>query len=181
MSALPAWMMGRNFKELMMVYFEQTNTYPWGTLEYPNIYALLGEAMPDMRHADEVSGAGTFMALILLGCIAYYVYTKQIKLTKELMVTLALFTVAVTVYCLPHMHDRYGFLIDLLAIIYGMLRVKKLPVACGFMVISVLTFMPYLIAVHIVPLQYVSIALLGLIVYVGVDFYKQIQENTVCE
>lgn len=181
LSALPAWMMGRDFKELMMVYFEQTNTYPWGTLEYPNIYALLGEAMPDMRHADEVSGAGTFMAVMLLGCIAYYVYTKKIRLTGALMVTLALLTVAVAVYCLPHMHDRYGFLIDLLAIIYGVLRVEKLPVTCGFMVISILTFMPYLIAVHIVPLQYVSIALLGLIVYVGVDFYKQMQESAVCE
>ncbi|MBD5548550.1 MAG: hypothetical protein HDQ97_14360 [Lachnospiraceae bacterium] len=181
LSALPAWMMGRNFKELMLIYFEQTNTYPWGTLEYPNIYALIGEAMPDMRHADEVSGAGSFMAIILLGCIAYYVYTKKIKLTGELMITLALLTVAVTVYCLPHMHDRYGFLIDLLAIIYGMLQVKKLPVTCGFTVISILTFMPYLIAVHIVPLQYVSIALLGLIVYVGVDFYMQVQKNAVCE
>lgn len=180
LSALPAWMMGRNFKELMLVYFEQTNTYPWGTLEYPNIYALLGEAMPDMRHADEVSGAGSFMAIMLLGCIAYYFYTKKIKLTGELMVTLALLTVAVTVYCLPHMHDRYGFLIDLLAVIYGLLHVKKLPVTCGFMVISVLTFMPYLIAVHIVPLQYVSIALLGLIVYVGIDCYRQIQKNVTC-
>lgn len=180
-SALPAWLMGRDFKELMLVYFNQTNTYPWGTLEYPNIYALLGEAMPDMRHADEVSGAGSFMTVILLGCIAYYLYTRKLKLTGELMVTLALFTVAVAVYCLPHMHDRYGFLIDLLAIIYGVLHVKKLPVTCGFMVISVLIFMPYLIAVHLVPLQYISIAMLGLIVFVGMDFYRQVRENMVLE
>lgn len=176
-SALPAALMGRDFKELMLIYSDQAGTYPWGTLEYPNIYALLGEAMPDMRHAAEVSGAGTFMTVILLGCIAYYFYTKDINLTDELMVTLALFTVAVIVYSLPHMHDRYGFLIDLLAVIYGALNGRKLPVACGFMLVSVLTFMPYLIAVHIVPLQYVSIALLGLIVYVGADLGRQIQEN----
>ncbi len=97
------------------------------------------------------------------------------------MVTLALFTVAVAVYCLPHMHDRYGFLIDLLAIIYGVLHVKKLPVTCGFMVISVLIFMPYLIAVHLVPLQYISIAMLGLIVCVGMDFYRQVRENMVLQ
>lgn len=180
LGALPAWMVGRSFKELMLVYFEQSGTYPWGTLEYPNIYALLGEAMPDMRHADEVGGAGSFMAVILLGCIAYYLYTKKLRLTGELMVTLALFTVALTVYFLPHMHDRYGFLIDLIAMIYGVLNARKLPIACGFMVISVLTFMPYLIAVHIVPLQYVSIALLGLIVYVGMDLYRLIQKNICC-
>ena len=39
-SSLPAYLFGRDFKELMTVYFEQTNTYPWGTLEYPNIYAI---------------------------------------------------------------------------------------------------------------------------------------------
>lgn len=181
LSALPAWMMGRDFKELMLVYFDQTNTYPWGTLEYPNIYALLGEAMPDMRHADEVSGAGSFMAIILLGCIAYYLYTRKVELTGELTVTLALLTVAAAVYFLPHMHDRYGFLIDLLAIIYGVLHVKKLPVTCGFMVISILIFMPYLIAVHLVPLQYISIAMLGLIVYVGMDFYRQVRKNTILQ
>ena len=95
-------------------------------------------------------------------------------MTDELLITLALFTVALIVYSLPHMHDRYGFLIDLLAIIYGTLNVKKMPVTGGFMLVSVLSFMPYLIAVHIVPIQYVAIALLGLIVYVGYDLYRQL-------
>lgn len=177
LGALPAWLAGRDFKELMMIYFEQAGTYPWGTLEYPNIYALLGEAMPDMRHAAEVSGAGTFLTIILLGCIAYYLYEKNINFTNELIVTLALFTVAVTVYFLPHMHERYGFLVDLFAILYGALNPKRLPVVCGFMLVSLLSFMPYLIAVHIVPIQYVAIALLGLIVYVGYDLYNQVSEN----
>lgn len=177
-SALPAWGFGRDFKELLGIYFDQAQSYPWGTLEYPNIYALLGEAMPDMRHAGEVSSAGTYMTIILLGCIAYYFYVKRINLTGEIMLTLALFTTAIIVYSLPHMHERYGFLVDLLAIIYGMLNRKKLPVACGFMLVSVLSFMPYLIAVHIVPIQYVAIGLLGLILYIGYDLYRQVQENS---
>lgn len=176
-SAVPAWMLGRSFKELMLIYFNQSATYPWGTLEYPNIYALIGEAMPDMRHAAEVSGAGTFMTIILLGCLAYYLYTKNIKLTNELMVTLALFTVAVIVYTLPHMHDRYGFLIDLFAVTYGVQNCKKLPVTCGFILVSIISFMPYLIAVHIVPIQYVAIGLLALILFVGYDLYRQISKE----
>ncbi len=134
--------------------------------------------MPDMRHAGEVSSAGTYMTIILLGCIAYYFYVKRINLTGEIMITLALFTTAIIVYSLPHMHERYGFLVDILAIIYGMLNRKKLPVACGFMLVSVLSFMPYLIAVHIVPIQYVAIGLLGLILYIGYDLYRQVQENS---
>ena len=75
------------------------------------------------------------------------------------------------------MHERYGFLVDLFAILYGALNRKRLPVVCGFMLVSLLSFMPYLIAVHIVPIQYVAIALLGLIVYVGYDLYNQVSEN----
>lgn len=178
LSVVPAWLFGRNFKELMLIYFEQSGTYPWGTLEYPNIYALLGEVMPDLRHAAEVSGAGVYLTIMLLGGIAYYIYTKDVNLTDELLVTLALFTVALVVYCLPHMHDRYGFLIDLLAVVYGMLNARRLPVMCGFFVVSVVSFMPYLIAVHIVPIQYVALALLGLIMYVGYDLYRQIRANS---
>ena len=118
-SIIPAWIAGRSFGDLLGIYFDQADNYPWGTLEYPNIYALLGEVIPDMRHAAEVSGAGMYATIMLLGCIAYYIYQKNVMLTQELAVTLALFMVAVTVYGLPHMHDRYGFLIDLLAIIYG--------------------------------------------------------------
>jgi len=176
-SVLPAWLVGRNMGELLGIYLKQSGTYPWGTLEYPNIYALLGEAMPDMRHALEVSGAGVYATIMVLGCIAYYLYTKDVMLTGELMVTLALFMVAVTVYGLPHMHDRYGFLIDLFAIVYGVYRPKKMPITCGIILISVLTFMPYLIAVHIVPIQYLAIGQLALICYMGYDLYHQIQNN----
>lgn len=178
LSAVPAWLAGRDLKELLLIYFDQSGTYPWGTLEYPNIYALLGEAMPDLRHAAQVSGAGIFMTIILLGCLAYFLYTRRVRITEEMTVTLALFTVALVVFGLPHMHDRYGFLIDLLAVVYGILNTKKLPVMCGYFVVSILTFMPYLIAVHIVPIQYLALAMLGLLVYVGYDLYNQIKENS---
>lgn len=178
LGVIPAWIAGRDLKELLLIYFDQSGTYPWGTLEYPNIYALLGEAMPDLRHAAQVSGAGVFMTIILLGCLAYFLYTRKVRITEEMTITLALFSVALVVYCLPHMHDRYGFLIDLLAVVYGILNAKKLPVMCGYFVVSILTFMPYLIAVHIVPIQYLALAMLGLLAYVGYDLYIQIRENS---
>ena len=174
-SALPAWLMGRNFWELMAIYFEQSDYYPWGTLEYPNLYALLGEAMPDLHNAAEVSGAGIWATVILMGVIAYYFYTRKVSLTNEMMVTLALFTVALVVYTLPHMHDRYGFLIDVLAILYGILDGKKLAVTCGFVLVSLLSYMPYLTGVSIISIQYTAIALLALIVYVGADLYQQVK------
>ncbi len=175
LSILPAWLMGRSLGDLLGIYFGQADYYPWGTLNYPNLYALLGETMPDLHHAAEVSGAGLLLTIAVLGGLAYYVYTREIRITDRLAVTLALLTVAVIVYTLPHMHERYGILLDLLAVVYVMLDVRKLPVFFGFSLVSVVSFMPYLIAADIVPLQYTAIALLGLILYVGHDFLLQVK------
>jgi len=174
---LPAWMFGRSFKELMLIYFDQSSYYPWGTLEYPNIYALLDETIDTSHHMTEVSSAGTWMTLIVLGFVAYYIYSKRVKITNELAITIALFTVAIVPYSLPHMHDRYGFLIDLIAIVYVMLRPKKLPVFVGFSLVSLVTFMPYLTATHIFSIRTVAVFMLGLITFVGYDLYRQMQEN----
>lgn len=180
---LPAWMFGRSFKELMLIYFDQSSYYPWGTLEYPNIYALLDETIDTSHHMTEVSSAGTWMTLILLGFLAYYIYRKRVNITNEIAITIALFSVAITVFSLPHMHDRYGFLIDLLAIIYVMQRPKKIPVFAGFALVSTVTFMPYLTATHIFSIRTVAVFMFGLITYVGYDLYSQIEANPlpVCE
>lgn len=181
--AIPAWCMGRDFKELMMIYVEQSGTYPWGTLEYPNIYALIGEVMPDMYHAKEVSGAGILMTIMLLGVLAYVIYVKGVRITARMAVTLALASVAVITYTLPHMHDRYGFLVDILAILYGMLDHKKLLHTCGFILVSLLSYIPYLIGIHIVPIGYVAIGYLFLILLVLKDLYGQltVQESNPSE
>lgn len=178
---IPAWILGRPISQWLFIYFDQSGYYPWGTLNYPNAYVLLDEGIQSNHYMDEVSGAGLFFAILALGVIAYYFYNKKIKFDNNLLITLALFMVAVILYTMPHMHDRYGFLIDLLAIVYAILRPRKMPVAVGFMTLSVLIFMPYLIAVNIFSMQTLSIALLGLICYVGYDLYKLVKENEIAE
>ena len=174
---LPAWLFGRDFVDLMTIYLDQSGYYPWGTLEYPNIYALLDETIESNHHMDEISSAGTFVCIALLGFLAYYIYVRCGEITNELAVSIALFSVACAVYTLPHMHDRYGFLIDLIAIVYAVVRPKKLPVMCGFVLVSILTFMPYLIAVHIFDIRTVAVFQLALIIYVGYDLYKEIASS----
>ena len=175
LTAVPAWLFGRSMKDLLLIYVQQSETYPWGTLEYPNIYALLGEVMPDYYHANEVSSAGTFMTIILLGLLAYYLYGKRIIITNQMAATIALFSVALVVYTLPHMHDRYGFLVDLLAILYGVLNPGKLMMTCLFLLVSLLSYIPYLLGIHIMPIAYVALGLLALLLLVGKDLYGQIK------
>ena len=97
-------------------------------------------------------------------------------ISNEIFILLALLTVAVTVYTLPHMHDRYGYLIDILVIIYAVIRPKRIPLMCAFFIVSILTFIPYLTGVHVFSLQTVAIVMTVLIAIVGRDLYMEIKE-----
>lgn len=177
LSAIPACIAGRNFINLMTIYTKQTDTYPWGTLNYPNIYTFLGEVMPGGFHANEVSGAGIFVTIAVLGCLAFYLCSKQFTWTADLLVTVALLSTALTVFCLPHMHERYGFIIDILAVLYGVLRVKRLPLTIGFTMTSFISYMPFMAGGEIMPIQYIAVVQFVLIVFVGYDLYKLLKKD----
>lgn len=178
-SLLPAWMMGRSLRDLLLIYIEQADYYPWGTMEYPNIYVLLGEVMPELRHPEELGQAGVWLTVILLGCLAYYLYGKKFRLSYELVTVIALFSTAAVVYFLPHMHERYGFLIDLLAIIYGVTNIRKMPAAVTLIIISMMSYMRFLIGIYIIPFEYMALMQLAAILYIGVDMHRQIHAGLI--
>lgn len=173
-SILPAWIVGRSMKDLLLIYYNQSKTYPWGTLNYPNAYMFVDEYLPYYHIPELISNAGMYFAIIMVGFIAYYIYQKKAELDDNAVISLAILTLGVVVYFMPHMHDRYGFLLDLLAIVYVMLNPKKILVFIGFSVITVCTFMIFLIGVYPIPMIYMALMLGGLIFYVGFDLYKNL-------
>ena len=50
-------------------------------------------------------------------------------------------------------------------------------ITCGFLLVSLLSYIPYLLGIRIVPIAYVAIALLILILLVGKDLYQQVTEQ----
>lgn len=172
---IPAWIMGRPIKEWLFIYIDQSDYYPWGTLNYPNIYTFLDERIYTNHYMNEVSGAGMFLTMMLMGVIAYCFYNRKMKLTNELMITTAMFMLMVVLYTLPHMHERYGFMIDMLAIVYCLLNPKKMVLTLTLMFISVLISMPYLIGTDIFSMQTIAVVLLVCIMAVGADLYRQIR------
>lgn len=176
---IPAWIAGRPLADILTIYFSQADTYPWGTLEYPNVYAIFDETIYTAHNTDAVCSAGTFFTIIILGVIAYYIYSKWTeagvsKVNTDFCITLALFTTGIIVYFLPHMHDRYGFLFDLLAIVYALLRPKKLPLLGAVFMVTTITYMRYLTGIYIVELKYTALIQFGILVYIGYDLYRQI-------
>lgn len=180
-SVVPAWIAGRPLTDLLGVYFSQAGSYPFGTLHYPNMYEFLHESNLYWHHMQEVGGFGLYFSMGLLGAFIYWVYYKKFRMTNQIMVSLALFSVCLVLFTLPHMHERYGLIVDILAIVYAVQRPEKTPVALGLIIISLLSYMPYLNSVDVVPGLYLSFAMLAMNIMIGKDLVKQINENRISE
>ena len=176
MVSIPEVLLGRSFTELMTVYIRQTGAYSKElSLQYPNIYQLIGNV--DTEH---MAVAGVVFTIALLGGLAYWLYTKKFTMTKEIIITLALFTVMLTVFFLPKMHERYGFMVDLLAAAYAVCDLRKIYVAILVNLCSVLTYFMEIAALTTVPIVVLAVVMGVLLCVVGYDLYQKVQQEELC-
>lgn len=136
---LPAWLIGRPFDELLLIYPPQVT----GELSpnAPNLYrwtrktGLSWFLMP----------AGVIAAMIFTVAAAALLCMSRTKPTKGAMVLLAALSVFVLPYILPFMHNRYFFPADVISIIlaFWFPRLWYIPVLIG--IISLLGYRSYLL------------------------------------
>ena len=176
---IPAAIMGRDFGELLTVYFGQGSAYTYSSLNFPNIYYLLDESMAVCHNPSEVSNCGLYVSIALFGLVTYYIYTKRFRFTNDIKLLLAIFTAGLAVYTLPHMHERYGFLFDALTIVYVAIKPKKIVLWLCTVVSTLAAYSMYLYGYQIIDYRYVSLLNLGMLVYVGRELYREIQKEAV--
>jgi Gpi18-like mannosyltransferase len=172
-AALPGIAMGRGVWSALGVYFAQADYYPWLTLNYPNIYAFFGQTFLSSPQISELATCGLLLTFLILGFLAYFLYQKKPLMNADLAITTALFSLCLILFGLPHMHERYGMLIDVLAVVYAVLRPTKIPLAVGLLTSSLLSYSLYLFGFQSLPPLQHALLQLALIVLVGRDLYSQ--------
>lgn len=172
LSILPAWAAGRPFKDLLLVYFAQGYTDTWAlTLSWPNIY----EIITPQALLQVYSTMGKCLIITILMCTMYYMAKKNYCMTREVMLEMFLFYGMLTVYFLPFMHERYGYLVDILAVAYAMMNQKRFFVPVLHVLISYVSYTSFLTKGKALPMVVYAFLLLGLLVTVGVDLYRRMQ------
>lgn len=167
-TVIPAWIAGRNLKDLLFIYFNHYGEYTEIlSMNRPNAYFL---TVVDMLQ-EYIGGAGVWFTLGLLILLMFYMAAKKITPDVEFMIHAGLLILMVVTFFLPYMHERYGYVADLLAVAYGLYNVKKfyipiLTVGCslgGYVGFVTGTF----------PIPYVALALgfLFAMYDVAKDFY----------
>ena len=172
LSIVPAWIAGRPLMDLINIYMAQGAQDVWSlSIKWPNIYQIIGNQFFLLEYAS----AGTWLILGILMVILYAMAQKRYRITNEFIVQMALFFAILTPWFLPHMHERYGCVADILAIIYAMMNTKKFYFPLVQILVSFNSYMAYLS--HLgsdEPTIYYgvwAIAELGLLVLVGLDIW----------
>lgn len=182
LSIVPAWIAGRPLMDLINIYMAQGAQDVWSlSIKWPNIYQIIGNQFFLLEYAS----AGTWLILGILMVILYAMAQKRYRITKEFIVQMALFFAILTPWFLPHMHERYGCVADILAIIYAMMNTKKFYFPLVQILVSFNSYMAYLS--HLgsdEPTIYYGVwafAELGLLVLVGLDIwhYMRNPENQI--
>ncbi|MEG0229466.1 MAG: hypothetical protein RR640_02560 [Oscillospiraceae bacterium] len=167
-SIIPAFIAGRPLKELLTIYFNQSGQYTALNYNAPNIYTIMEGSVGKI-----LSTAGIMVSGVVILLSVYYLWMKKFKISKDFMVTLALFFAILIPFILPRMHERYFYLADALSIIFVFFVPKRFYVAILVNLASLIGYAPYLFKNQAVPLVIGSLFMLIALIFISIDLYKQ--------
>lgn len=177
---LPSWYAGKNLWDLLTVYLFQAN----GAMDiyalshkFPNIYQLIGTDTFLYEYAD----AGIWLTLAALMVFLYSFARREYELNQELILRMGMLLTMTVVFFLPHMHERYAILVDVLAVIFAFYQPKFFYVPILTILCSFSGYTIYLAQNNIVPMYLYTIVFLALMIDHGVAVYRMITDKKTLE
>ncbi len=143
-SAIPCLIRGgRNIRELYWVYTGQVGEYPVVHMNYPSFWAILNEEQYTQSwEAFKPMTMGITVAV--LGLIMVLLLTYKVKLHNKNMLYIAFLLTYATVLFLPSMHERYGYIYEILAIIILIVNRRTAPLLVSLLYMTCSTYGHYL-------------------------------------
>lgn len=138
---LPAWLLGRPLESIIGIYFTQSAKYLRLTLNAPNMFQFWPYGMESAQSYGDEAGICA-AALVVLGLIGLGFYAGQKGRPLDAPAVLAaavLLSIAIP-YLLPHMHERYFFLADVLTVCLACCHIRHLPLTLGIQATSLLSY-----------------------------------------
>lgn len=170
LSTLPAVFAGRNFWDVLLIYYQQAGTYVDGlTYNMPNLYTLVGD-----QYVAPFGKAGVLFAVAVFAFLLFYLYQKRLKFTInfELALKLSIFVTLLAPYVLPYMHERYAFPADIFALLLFCLDKKQIWLVICTQLISLFAYQPFLFRFSVEPFYLIAIFYLIVLCLIVKDIHK---------
>ena len=172
---LPAVLLGRPFLDTITLYLGQTGSIGSG-LNYnsSSVFALFTNvANEPLASKLGILAAFTAMLIILLVC-----FINRRRLTaKSVLAAAALFAVVIP-FLLPHMHDRYFFAADIMAVVMTFAAFEFFPAALLVQFGSLLGYYAYFKTRFLLPMRYGGWTMLIALCLAGLYFLTGFEGKT---
>lgn len=110
---IPAIIIGKPITSLFDAYISQTGKYAYRTtLGYPNVYYFFP------TDKVELIKPGIILTMFLLFALMLFVLCTKGKLNDKDIIELSLTVIFLVTFFLPEMHDRYGYVAEVLSLVY---------------------------------------------------------------
>ena len=173
LSVVPAALFGRDFGELLTVYFRQARQYTPLTMNLPNLYAWFPAGAPETVGEAAVLGAGA-VVLATLACLC----AARFPMTREMLVSLALFYTLLLPYFLPYMHERYWYPADLFSVVFAFYFPEKFYVPILTVLTSTYASCRFLFGFRFISMKLFSVLMLFNLIWVGIHIVFRIRDGS---
>lgn len=137
---LPPVICGRPIFEVLTQYFSQAGTVG-DAINYnsPSVFSMLGNLDSAVWSRPAVIAAFSFMLLVF-----FFAVLKRESLSDKMVFGLTLLLAIGIPFLLPHMHDRYFYLADVLSVVAAFTAPAFFPLPCFVQFASFLSYYAYL-------------------------------------
>jgi Gpi18-like mannosyltransferase len=171
---LPALLAGRPFFDLLTIYLQQTGTYSRLTSSAPNLYQWL----PDKP--EVFARPGLIFAVSLVAFLSYACVKSGVRWGNHLTLRLALASVLLVPFVLPHMHERYFYAADCIAIVYGFYFPRRFYVPIVVVTISLFSYLPFLFGdFTVIKLPHLALGSAVVLMIVLADLFRDLRGSPV--
>lgn len=120
LSGVPMALVGQSPLYAITCYIGQAETYNIPTFNCPNLFALLGDALSGKQLIQGMlSRYGMVLAICALGGMAAWLIAKKVHLADRAVLLLGAWCVLVCIFFMPRMHERYGFVGEVLLLCWA--------------------------------------------------------------
>lgn len=171
---LPEIIMGRPFADIVTIYAEQTDYGKLIQMNCPNFYALMCDGN-DMTYYYLFKQFSVLLTIAVLGIMMCIIVYKKVDLKNiETFLLTSAWTVFTCIMFLSSMHERYGYLLDIILIVYAVVSAKRLWIPIVSTLISLRGYCYYLFSYELISLKVTAVIYTALYVYVTFLLVKTI-------
>ena len=147
------------------------------SLNYPSFWTLVC-SMTEIQHYFYLKRVAILLTVCILAFFMILWMQKKYAATGKNLIIMAFILAYTCVLFLPSMHERYGYLYEICAIILAVLIPKTLPLCLGLQIISLNTYGIYLFDI---PINYPVLAIANFTIYIAYCYALKAElQNTPC-